>query len=83
MVHPDAMFAQDRHREVELGDVVDVDPEAVALRVAEPGDPGAESVALLEEFATGPDRPGMKLAHVPRMKLQDGEDGGVEIPVQG
>ena len=79
----DAVLAQDRHRQVELGDVVDVDPQASLLVVGESGEPGAEAAALLQEIAAGPDGPGIELAHESAVHLQDRENPRVEDLVQG
>ena len=79
---PDAVLAQDRHRQVELGDVVDVDPQARLLFLAESGDPGAEPAVLPEQLPAGPDRPRVELAHEAPMQLQDREQVGVEHPVE-
>ena len=83
VVDPDAVLAKDRHRQIELGDVVDVDPQACPLLDAESGDPGAEPAVLPEQLPAGPYRPRIELAHEPPVQLQDGEDLGIEDQVQG
>ena len=72
----DPVLAEDRHRHVELVHVVDVDPDPLARRVPEPGDPGAHRVSAGEQVAAGPDRTGVELADEPAMHLEDGEDLG-------
>ena len=80
---PDTVLAQDRHRQVELGDVVDVDPQARLPFLAEAREPGAEPAVLAEQVPAGPDRPRVELAHEAPVQLQDGEEIGVEHPVEG
>ena len=77
------MLAKNRHRQVELGDVVDVDPQARLSLVAEPGEPDAQPAALIEQIAAGPDRPGIELAHESRVQLEDGQKLGVKDLIQG
>ena len=77
VVDLDPVFSEDRHREVELGDVVDVDPQARLPIVAESGEPGAQPVVLPEQLPAGQDRPRIELAHESSMQLQDGENFGV------
>ena len=73
VMHTDTVLAKDRHRQVELRDVVDVDPQARPLQLGHSCNPGSEGAVLLEQLAAGPEGARVEFAHESRVHLQNRE----------